>query len=107
MSPFLPIFFVAPYCLALSGFEHLTIRPTVPLQDAASNGGSLNLITLQTHDHLVPPHRGELVDVRVDPERAAELKAESRHFLSWDLTPRQVCDWELLLSGGFLLCAAS
>jgi sulfate adenylyltransferase len=35
------------------------------------------------------------------PERAAELKAQSREWPSWDLTPRQVCDVELLLSGGF------
>src|SRR5690242_5677715 len=35
------------------------------------------------------------------PERAAELKAHSREWPSWDLTARQVCDLELLLSGGF------
>jgi sulfate adenylyltransferase len=34
-------------------------------------------------------------------DRAAELKAESREWPSWDLTARQVCDLELLLSGGF------
>jgi len=49
----------------------------------------------------VPPHGGELVDLSVGEERAAELKAQSRHFPSWDLTPRQVCDLELLLSGAF------
>jgi sulfate adenylyltransferase len=31
----------------------------------------------------------------------AELKAASRDWPSWDLTPRQLCDLELLLSGGF------
>ncbi|MCZ6515730.1 MAG: bifunctional sulfate adenylyltransferase/adenylylsulfate kinase, partial [Acidobacteria bacterium] len=36
-----------------------------------------------------------------EPERAKELQAESRNWLSWDLTPRQLCDVELLLSGGF------
>jgi sulfate adenylyltransferase len=35
------------------------------------------------------------------PERAAELKAASRDWPSWDLTPRQLCDLELILSGGF------
>jgi len=34
-------------------------------------------------------------------ERSAELKADSREWPSWDLTPRQLCDLELLLSGGF------
>ena len=35
------------------------------------------------------------------PERAAELKGHSREWPSWDLTARQICDLELLLSGGF------
>jgi sulfate adenylyltransferase len=34
-------------------------------------------------------------------ERSAELKAQSKDWPSWDLTPRQLCDVELLLSGGF------
>ena len=51
--------------------------------------------------HLVAPHGGELVNVIVDSARAAELKAHSKEWSSWDLTPRQVCDVELLLSGGF------
>jgi sulfate adenylyltransferase len=37
----------------------------------------------------------------VDQGRAAELKAQSRDWPSWDLTPRQLCDLELLLNGGF------
>jgi sulfate adenylyltransferase len=37
----------------------------------------------------------------VSRERASELQAESRHWKSWDLTPRQLCDLELLGSGGF------
>ena len=50
---------------------------------------------------LNPPHGGQLVDLIVSPERAAELKAASRDWPSWDLTPRQTCDLELLLNGGF------
>src|SRR5207253_10243698 len=34
-------------------------------------------------------------------ERRAEIQDESRNWLSWDLTPRQLCDLELLLNGGF------
>jgi sulfate adenylyltransferase len=52
-------------------------------------------------DHLVPAHGGELVDLMADPARAAELRAESATWPSWDLTPRQLCDLELLLNGGF------
>jgi sulfate adenylyltransferase len=33
--------------------------------------------------------------------RAAELKAHSKDWPSWDLTARQLCDLELLMSGGF------
>ncbi len=51
--------------------------------------------------HLIVPHGGKLVDGLVDPDRAAELKLASRDWPSWDLTPRQLCDLELLLSGGF------
>jgi sulfate adenylyltransferase len=51
--------------------------------------------------HLIPAHGGELVDLIAQPQRSAELKAHSREWLSWDLTPRQVCDLELLVSGGF------
>jgi sulfate adenylyltransferase len=51
--------------------------------------------------HLIPAHGGELVDLIASPERSAELKSHSREWPSWDLTPRQLCDLELLLSGGF------
>jgi sulfate adenylyltransferase len=51
--------------------------------------------------HLIPPHGGELVQLIATPERAAVLRAESRDWPSWDLSLRQICDLELLLSGGF------
>jgi sulfate adenylyltransferase len=51
--------------------------------------------------HLIPPHGGELVNLVVHPERISELKAHSREWPSWDLTARQLCDLELLMSGGF------
>jgi sulfate adenylyltransferase len=52
-------------------------------------------------DHLISAYGGALVDLLVDERRAAELKAQSREWPSWDLTPRQLCDLELLLTGGF------
>jgi sulfate adenylyltransferase len=51
--------------------------------------------------HLNAPHGGTLVDLVVSPARSAELKEQSRDWASWDLTPRQVCDLELLVNGGF------
>ena len=50
---------------------------------------------------LIKPHGGTLAELMVSPERAAELQARSRDWPSWDLTPRQLCDLELLLNGGF------
>ncbi|MCH7717087.1 MAG: bifunctional sulfate adenylyltransferase/adenylylsulfate kinase [Gemmatimonadetes bacterium] len=52
-------------------------------------------------DHLIAPHGGTLIDLLVDDERVGELKDASRDWESWDLTARQLCDLELLLSGGF------
>ena len=52
-------------------------------------------------DHLTPPHGGALVNLMAQPERALELRSQSREWPSWDLTPRQLCDVELLLTGGF------
>jgi sulfate adenylyltransferase len=51
--------------------------------------------------HLIPPHGGDLVQLIAQPERIAELKSRSKEWTSWDLTSRQLCDLELLLTGGF------
>ena len=51
--------------------------------------------------HLIPPHGGELIQLIAQPEKIAELKAHSKEWPSWDLTGRQLCDLELLLTGGF------
>ena len=52
-------------------------------------------------DALAAPHGGALVNLLVDGPRAVELKTAARDWPSWDLTPRQLCDLELLLNGGF------
>ncbi|NLX05963.1 MAG: bifunctional sulfate adenylyltransferase/adenylylsulfate kinase [Phycisphaerae bacterium] len=51
--------------------------------------------------HLIEPHGGELVNLLVNEDRARLIKEQSRDWVSWDLTPRQLCDLELLLNGGF------
>ncbi|MEX0698515.1 MAG: bifunctional sulfate adenylyltransferase/adenylylsulfate kinase [Acidimicrobiia bacterium] len=53
------------------------------------------------NDHLIPPHGGTLINLLASPERAVELRQLSRDWPSWDLTERQMCDLELLVSGGF------
>ncbi len=68
----------------------------IPFRPAAESTGKG-----ESHDHLIAPPGGELVDLMVGHERAAELKAASQEWPSWDLTERQLCDLELLLGGGF------
>src|ERR1700752_3491134 len=61
----------------------------------------MNIDNAHSHGYLIAPQGGKLVDVILDPANAAELKARSKDFPSWDLTSRQIRDLELLLSGGF------
>ncbi|MCA9335180.1 bifunctional sulfate adenylyltransferase/adenylylsulfate kinase [Candidatus Saccharibacteria bacterium] len=46
-------------------------------------------------------HGGKLVDLMVGSKRSVELKKQSTKLKSWNLTPRQICDTELLVNGGF------
>lgn len=50
-------------------------------------------------DHLILPHGGILIDLFVNEEQGNNLKNESTAWKSWDLTPRQICDLELILTG--------
>ena len=54
-----------------------------------------------SESHLIAPHGGKLIQLQVSDDRAAELKSHSKEWPSWDLTARQLCDLELLMSGGF------
>ncbi|MEO1494973.1 MAG: bifunctional sulfate adenylyltransferase/adenylylsulfate kinase [Pseudomonadota bacterium] len=40
-------------------------------------------------------------ELYVSAESAAKLKVDAGDMPSWDLTPRQICDLELLMNGGF------
>ena len=46
-------------------------------------------------------HGGTLTKLMLSAEAAAEAREASRDWPSWDLTPRQLCDLELILNGGF------
>lgn len=52
-------------------------------------------------DQLIAPHGGTLVNLLADAERSAGLTDEAAGLPAWTLTPRQLCDVELLLTGGF------
>lgn len=48
-----------------------------------------------------PSHGGELVDLHVPADRAAEIGSSAAGLPGWRLTQRQRCDLELLACGGF------
>ena len=56
---------------------------------------------IPVNNHLIKPHGDRLVELLVDEPAVREIKRESRHWPGWDLCPRQLCDLELLLNGGF------
>ena len=47
------------------------------------------------------PNLVPIPELFVSNESAQKLKAEAGELPSWDLTPRQTCDLELLMNGGF------
>ena len=51
---------------------------------------------------LIPPYGGRLVDLMVPDEELAEARAYASTLPSLQMSPRAVCDLELLASGGVL-----
>ena len=47
------------------------------------------------------PNLAPIPELYVNADSAQKLKADAGEMLSWDLTPRQLCDVELLMNGGF------
>jgi sulfate adenylyltransferase len=47
------------------------------------------------------PHGGELKELYLPEHLADEVKRQAGEYPSWDLTPRQLCDLDLLLNGAF------
>jgi sulfate adenylyltransferase len=56
---------------------------------------------LKTKDFLIPPYGGELLDLIVSPESTRELEARGAQLPSIQISPRSVCDLELLAVGAF------
>lgn len=52
-------------------------------------------------NNLIAPHGGPLVSLMADAGRVAELQSPRQDAPSWDLTPRQLNDLELLMNGAF------
>ncbi len=50
---------------------------------------------------MAPSNHAPIPELYVSSDSAQKLKAEAGNLPSWDLTPRQICDLELLMNGGF------
>ncbi|WP_424932995.1 bifunctional sulfate adenylyltransferase/adenylylsulfate kinase [Amaricoccus macauensis] len=50
---------------------------------------------------MTAPNLVPIPELYVSYDSAAKLKLEAADLVSWDLTPRQICDLELLMNGGF------
>jgi sulfate adenylyltransferase len=65
----------------------------------------MNAVVAETipaeHDALVAPHGGVLRELYLSASEADALKRHSAALPQWTLNQRQLCDLELLLSGGF------
>ena len=49
----------------------------------------------------IPANSTPIPELYVSADSAQKLKAQAAELPSWDLTPRQLCDLELLMNGGF------
>ncbi|MHA3914924.1 bifunctional sulfate adenylyltransferase/adenylylsulfate kinase [Halovulum sp. GXIMD14793] len=50
---------------------------------------------------MTPANTMPIAELYVSYDSAEKLKKEAGEMISWDLTPRQICDLELLMNGGF------
>ena len=66
------------------------------LTGTTSGFNPLNYRTKLMENNLAP-----IPELYVSYDSAQKLKLEASELVSWDLTPRQICDLELLMNGGF------
>jgi sulfate adenylyltransferase len=50
---------------------------------------------------LIPPYGGQLIDLMVDSQAQAEVRAQAARLPSLQISERCACDLELLATGGF------
>src|ERR1043165_7396363 len=58
-------------------------------------------MVMRSEGILIPPYGGKLVDLLTPPDEREELQAHAAGLPRVPLTPRNVCDLELLATGGF------
>jgi len=68
---------------------------------AELTGTASGLLALKKRTPLMLSNLAPIPELFVSYDSAQKLKAEAADLTSWDLTPRQICDLELLMNGGF------
>ncbi|UWQ29762.1 bifunctional sulfate adenylyltransferase/adenylylsulfate kinase [Leisingera sp. M523] len=68
---------------------------------AELTGAASGLPPLKHRTHPMQSNLAPIPELYVSYESAQKLKIEAAGLTSWDLSPRQICDLELLMNGGF------
>ncbi len=68
---------------------------------AELTGTASGLLSTKHRTQVMQDHLTPVQELYVSPDSAQKLKREAGDLLSWDLTPRQICDLELMINGGF------
>ncbi|MBQ4824885.1 MULTISPECIES: bifunctional sulfate adenylyltransferase/adenylylsulfate kinase [unclassified Leisingera] len=68
---------------------------------AELTGAASGLPPLKHRTHPMQSNLAPIPELYVSYESAQKLKVEAAGLTSWDLSPRQICDLELLMNGGF------
>ena len=68
---------------------------------AELTGTTSGLVPFKHRTNTVQSNLTPIPELYVSYESAQKLKLDAADLVSWDLTPRQICDLELLMNGGF------
>ena len=68
---------------------------------AELTGTTSGLSLIQNRTKLMESNLAPIPELYVSFDSAQKMKMEAADLVSWDLTPRQICDLELLMNGGF------
>jgi sulfate adenylyltransferase len=68
---------------------------------AELTGTNSGLIPFKSRIQIMQNNLAPIPELYVSYDSAQKLKVEAADLVSWDLTPRQICDLELLMNGGF------
>ena len=68
---------------------------------AELTGTTTGLAPLPNRTRLMEQNLAPIPELYVSYDSAQKMKLDAADLTSWDLTPRQICDLELLMNGGF------